>query len=140
MKLQVISRKKVEEAIPLQDCSGREIPADEREDIIRHALWVAEIQRDFDEDQVMSKSSGLEKIIDIDEMLYYRISRGIKITHGGNKWSVLAEYAFGDIIEGFANTLPNAIERCYKKVKRLTTGDKKANECYDKYYDEQATD
>ena len=50
MKLELISRKRAEEAVPLIDCSGRKYDEGEREDIIRYVQEGAELQRDRDED------------------------------------------------------------------------------------------
>ena len=50
IKAPIISRNRVESAVPLEDCGGREYPEWEREDIIRYMLFAAEIQRDYDMD------------------------------------------------------------------------------------------
>lgn len=43
---EIISRERAENAVPLNDCSGRVYSKDEREDIIRYVISGAEIQRD----------------------------------------------------------------------------------------------
>ena len=50
MKPPIIGRNRIENAVPLQDCSGREYPEWERKDIMRYMQLAAEIQRDRDID------------------------------------------------------------------------------------------
>ena len=57
MKPPIISREKVESAVPLEDCGGRKYPDWEREDIIRYMLFAAEIQRDRDIEYYQSQSN-----------------------------------------------------------------------------------
>ena len=49
MRFNLLRRARVESAVPLQDCSGRNYTKEEREDIIRYVIWGAEIQRDMDQ-------------------------------------------------------------------------------------------
>ena len=50
LKPPIITREKVNWAIPTEDCSGRRYTESEREDLIRYMIWAAEIQRDADVD------------------------------------------------------------------------------------------
>ena len=50
--LPIVSRERIEDAVAIKDCSGKQISPDLREDIIRYCLFAAEIQRDLDYDQL----------------------------------------------------------------------------------------
>ena len=61
-KLPIVKRKRIEDAIPLVDCSGKQYTSELREDIIRHCLFCAEIQRDVDYEILKGKEKGNEKV------------------------------------------------------------------------------
>lgn len=52
-ELPIVTRERIQQAVPLQDCSGRTYPDWEREDIVRYMLFAAEIQRDRDIDYLV---------------------------------------------------------------------------------------
>ena len=54
-KASVISRERIEGAVPLEDCGGRKYLEWEREDIIRYMLFAVEIQRDYDDSYYTGK-------------------------------------------------------------------------------------
>jgi len=46
--LPIITRNRIQKAVPNCDCAGRKYPKEEREDLVRYMLLAAEIQRDCD--------------------------------------------------------------------------------------------
>lgn len=90
---------------------------------------------DFAEKRYYQDEYHEDRLSSIARMLYWRIPRNVQILHGANRskgtevWEVMAYYGFGSCLSsGATSTLLEAIERCYKKVKKLTEHDEKENQ------------